>query len=57
MESKNIGKELDTIIFDGRELMFEQDLPEDMTDEQYSKWFDNSLLVWGVRMGDVFILP
>ena len=57
MESKNIGKEILTITVDGKELMFEQDLPEDMTEEQYSKWFETSIVIWGVRLGDIFILP
>lgn len=33
-------------------LMFEDELPE-MTDEQYSEWFEKSQLVEGVRMGPI----
>lgn len=33
-------------------LIFEDELPE-MTDEQYSEWFEKSQLVEGVRMGPI----
>jgi hypothetical protein len=34
--------------------MFEDDLPENMTDSEYSMWLDKSEIVYGVRMGPVF---
>jgi hypothetical protein len=35
-------------------LMYEDDLPADMTDEEYKKWFEKSSVLWGVRMGPKF---
>lgn len=43
---KVIGNEL---------LMYEDDLPKNITGEEYSKWFETSKVVRGVRMGNVFI--
>jgi hypothetical protein len=34
-----------------RELMYEDELPADMTDEEYERWFADSAVVDGVRMG------
>ena len=34
-------------------VMYENDLPE-MTDEEYSKWFADSCIIDGVRMGPAF---
>ena len=31
--------------------IYEDDLPEDFTDEEYDEWFKDSRLVLGVRMG------
>lgn len=38
----------------GKDCMFEDDLPENMTDSEYSMWLDKSEIVYGVRMGPVF---
>jgi hypothetical protein len=32
-------------------LIYEDDLPDDMTDEEYTNWFKRSHVVDGVRMG------
>ena len=45
-EIKQIGNRL---------MMYEQDLPIKITNEQYNKWYDTSEVVDGVRMGEVFI--
>ena len=37
-------------------MMYEDDLPKDLSDELYSKWYDRSDIVDGVRMGEVFIV-
>lgn len=42
-----------TLVVDDRILMYEEDLPK-MTDEEYSKWFETSVIVDGVRMGDIY---
>ncbi len=36
------------------ELMYEDELPENMTDAEYSEWYDKSSIVDGVRMGPIF---
>ena len=42
-------------IINNRLMMYEQDLPEEMTQQEYNEWYYNSSLVDGVRMGGVFI--
>jgi len=32
-------------------LIYEQDLPDDITDEEYSEWYSKSIIVDSVRMG------
>lgn len=32
-------------------FVYEDELPEDMTDDAYREWFDRSMIVGGVRMG------
>jgi hypothetical protein len=31
--------------------MYEDELPEDMTDKEYSRWYEQSKVIGGVRMG------
>lgn len=38
------------------ETMYEDELPESITDEEYSAWFDMSTVVDGVRIGPVLCL-
>lgn len=35
-------------------LIYEQDLPLDMTEQEYSEWFKKSQIIDGVRMGPKF---
>lgn len=35
-------------------LMYEDDLPIDITDDEYDKWYEKSRIVDGVRMGPLF---
>jgi hypothetical protein len=35
-------------------LRYEEDLPSDISKEDYDKWYKTSRLVYGVRMGEVF---
>lgn len=35
-------------------LMYEDELPQDITDAEYSEWFELSAIVEGVRMGPQF---
>ena len=37
-------------LFDPERLMYEDELPDDMTDDEYSRWFDLSFVSF-VRMG------
>lgn len=39
------------------DLIYEEDLPDIMTKEQYSEWYDKSCLVDGVRMGPPYTPP
>jgi len=41
---------------DNEELMYEDDLPDKMTDGQYNEWYKTSKIVYGVRMGKIFKL-
>lgn len=34
--------------------MYEDELPESITDEEYDSWYENSCVVDGVRMGPKF---
>jgi hypothetical protein len=38
-------------------LMYEQDLPDDISKESYSSWFLESKVIDGIRMGPVLEFP
>lgn len=39
----------------GMGLIYEDELPEDMTQEEYDEWYKTSSIVYGVRMGQPFV--
>ena len=50
---ENLRESIDHVMEEGN-LMYEQDLPKDISEQDYAIWFEQSSLMYGVRVGPKF---